>query len=98
MTKFIPLQDYVLIEKIEKEKKTKGGILIPEKNDEKYLNGTVVEVGTGKFNKYTDKYTKINLNINDTIIYDKYSGIEVALEQKKYVLVQEKNIIAKIKN
>jgi chaperonin GroES len=98
MTNFIPLQDYVQIEKIEKEKKTKGGILIPEQNDEKYLKGIVIEIGTGKFNQYTDKYKKINLSINDTIIYDKNSGIEIALEQKKYVLVQEQNIIAKIKN
>jgi len=98
MKNFSPLHDYVLIEKIEKEKKTTGGILIPEKNDEKYFKGLVIETGPGKYNETKDTLKKINLEVNDKVICEKYSGIEIIDGKKKYTLIKEKNIIAKIKN
>ena len=86
--KIKPLDDRVLIEQIEEEEETKvGNIIIPDTAKEKPRMGKVVAVGT-------DEDLQEHIKVGDTIIYSKYSGDEIKLEGKEYLIVQRSDILA----
>jgi len=86
-----PFEDRVLIEPIEiAESKSEGGIIIPDTAKEKPRKGKVVEVGTDE-----DLVEKIK--VGDTIIYAKFTGDEIELENKKYLIVSRSDILAVIR-
>lgn len=91
-----PLQDYVLIEPLEEEKKTEGGIYLPESAKEKPTVGVVRAVGPGRKDK-AGKLIKISLKIGDKVYYKKWGGSEVKVKGKEWLLVEEKDILAVIK-
>lgn len=83
-----PLADRVLIEPKEAETKTAGGIYIPDTAKEKPQQGTVVAAGPGK------KDEPMEVKVGDQVIYGKYSGTEVTVEDKKYLIVKQSDILA----
>ena len=83
-----PLADRVLIEPKEAETKTAAGIYIPDTAKEKPQQGTVVAAGPGK------KDEPMEVKVGDQVIYGKYAGTEVTLEDKKYLIVKQSDILA----
>lgn len=83
---FKPLADRVLVEPIEAETKTASGIIIPDSAKEKPQEGTVVAVGNGK------KDEPMNVNVGDKVLYGKYSGTELKLDGKDYLIVKEADL------
>ncbi|MDA5561789.1 co-chaperone GroES [Exiguobacterium sp. MMG028] len=88
-----PLGDRVIIEVVEKEEKTIGGIVLPDTAKEKPQQGKVIAVGTGRV---TDEGKRIDLDVkeNDLVIYSKYAGTEVKHDGKEYLIVRESDILA----
>mgnify|MGYP003668292924 CR=1 FL=1 len=83
-----PLADRVLVEPAAAEEKTAGGIIIPDTAKEKPQKGTVVAVGNGKPDE------PMTVKVGDNVLYGKYSGSELALEGKDYLIMRESDILA----
>lgn len=81
-----PLADRVLIESAPAEEKTASGIIIPDTAKEKPLKGTVVAVGNGK------KDEPMTVKVGDNVIYGQYSGTEIKLDGKNYLIMKEADI------
>src|SRR6185295_163430 len=77
--KIRPLQDRVIVRRVQEEEKTKGGIIIPDTAKEKPQEGKVVAVGKGKANE-DGKVVPLDVKVNDRILFGKYSGSEVKLD------------------
>ena len=90
--KIRPLQDRVLVERIEEEEKTKGGIIIPDTAKEKPQEGKVVAVGSGKVNE-EGKVTPLSVKAGDKILFGKYSGTEIKLNGNEYLIMREDDIL-----
>ena len=89
-----PLFDRVVLLPLENEKETKGGILLPQAAQEKSQLATVVAVGTGE---NTDgKQVGMQVKVGDKVLYGKYAGTEIAIDEKKYVVVRQLDILAVI--
>lgn len=88
-----PLADRVVIEHVEQSEKTAGGVFLPDTAKEKPQEGVVRAVGTGRV---TDKGDTIpmSVKVGDRVIYSKYSGSEVKVEGKDYLIVSEKDVLA----
>ncbi len=91
-----PLADRVLVEPLEQTEVKKGGIIIPDTAKERPQEGKIVAVGPGRV---TDDGNKVSMEVGvgDTILYGKYSGSEVRLEDKEYLIMRESDILAIIK-
>ena len=87
-SKIIPIADRVLVEPTPAEEKTAGGIIIPDTAKEKPQRGTVVAVGQGK------KDEPMTVKSGQTILYGKYSGTEVQIDGKDYLIMRESDIMA----
>lgn len=83
-----PLADRVLIEPKEAETKTAAGIYIPDTAKEKPQQGTVVAAGPGK------KDETMEVKVGDQVLYGKYAGTEVTVDDKKYLIVKQSDILA----
>ncbi len=83
-----PLADRVVIEPKEAETKTASGIYIPDTAKEKPQQGTVVAAGPGK------KEEPMEVKVGDVVLYGKYAGTEVTVEDKKYLIVKQSDILA----
>ena len=93
--KFRPLQDRILIKRIENEEKTSGGIIIPDAAKEKPQEGKVVAVGNGK--KLDDGSTvPMDVKKGDTILFGKYSGSEIKLDGIEHLILREDEILGVI--
>ena len=90
MTHIQPLADRVLIEPQAAEEKTVSGIIIPDSAKEKPLRGTVLAVGTGT------KDEQMVLKEGDTVLYGKYSGTEIEVDDTKYLIMKQSDVLAKI--
>jgi chaperonin GroES len=88
-----PLQDRILIKRVEEETKTKGGIIIPDTAKEKPQEGLVVAVGAGKV---TDKGTRVTPEVKkgDRILFGKYSGTEIKVDGEEHLILREDDILA----
>ena len=90
--KFKPLHDRVLIEVLDSEEKTSGGIIIPDTAKEKHQEGKVVAVGSGA--KTEDgKIIPMDVKIGDIVIFGKWSGTEVKIDGKEYSIMKESEIM-----
>ena len=89
-----PLGDRVIVEPIEKEEMTPTGIYVPETAKEKPQEGTVLAAGNGRLNEETGKRTPMEVAVGDRVIYQKYAGTEVKIDNKKYLILSEKDILA----
>ena len=83
-----PLADRVLVEAAPAEEKTAGGIIIPDTAKEKPQKGKVIAVGSGK------KDEPITVKVGDTVLYGKYSGTEITVDGKEYLIMRESDIFA----
>jgi chaperonin GroES len=91
--KLKPLGDRVLVEPIEREEMTSSGIYVPETAKERPQEGMVVAVGPGR--KDDDgKLIPMDVKMGDRVLYAKYGGTEVKLEDKKYLILKETDILA----
>lgn len=93
--KLRPLQDRILVQRVEEETTTKGGIIIPDTAKEKPAEGKVIAVGNGKMG---DDGTRIALEIKsgDRILFGKYSGTEVKIEGEEYLIMREDDVLGVI--
>lgn len=94
--KFRPLKDNVVVQVLEASEKTKGGLFLPDTAKEKPQEGKVISVGTGKRLK-SGKVVPLSVKKGDKILFSKYSGNEVKIENEEYLIVSEKDILAIIK-
>jgi chaperonin GroES len=87
-----PLQDRVLVKRVEEETKTKGGIIIPDSAKEKPVEGKVIAVGTGKVK---DDGTRIpmDIKVGDRILFGKYAGTEVKINGEEHLIMREDDIL-----
>jgi len=98
MTKLKPLGDRLVVEPIEQEDTTSGGILLPETAKEKPQEGKVIAAGPGKLDD-SGKRVKMEVKVGDRVLYAKYSGTEIKLEESKKVLIlKESDILALVED
>ncbi len=93
--KLKPLQDRILVQRVEEETKTKGGIIIPDTAKEKPAEGKVVAVGTGKVTE-DGKKVAIELKVGDRILFGKYAGNEVKIDGQEYLIMREDDVLGVI--
>ena len=88
-----PLQDRILVKRIEEEEKTKGGIIIPDAAKEKPQEGKVIAVGDGKV---LDSGAKSPLTVKpgDKILFGKYSGTEIKVDGEEHLILREDDVLA----
>jgi len=91
--KIRPLQDRVLVLRIEEEEKTKGGILIPDTAKEKPQEGKVIAVGTGKVAE-DGKRIPLEVKKDDRVLFGKYSGNEIEIDGVEHLIMREDDIFA----
>ena len=91
--KIRPLHDRVVVERIEEQEVRKGGIIIPDTAKEKPQEGKVVAAGTGKVTE-DGKRLPLDVKVGERILFGKYSGSEVKLDDKEYLILREEDILA----
>ncbi len=92
--KLTPLHDRVIIKRIEEKESVKGGIIIPDTAKEKPQEGEVIAVGAGKLEK--GQRVPMDVEVGDRILFGKYSGTEIKIEDEEYLILREEEILAKI--
>ena len=90
--KLKPLSDRVLVKPLEKEEHKKGGIIIPDTAKEKPQEGEVVAAGPGKRDD-SGKLIPMDVKAGDKILYGKYSGTEIKLEDEEYLIMHQEDIL-----
>ena len=90
--KLVPLGDRVVLQQLEAEETTKSGIVLPGQAQEKPQQAEVVAVGPGGL--VDGKVVKMEVKVGDKVIYSKYAGTDVKLEEKEYVIVRQSDIAA----
>ena len=90
--KIRPLQDRVIVKRLAEEEKTKGGIFIPDTAKEKPQQGKVVAVGKGKVAD-DGKLIKLDVKAGDRILFSKYAGTEVKIEDEDHLIMREDDIL-----
>jgi len=93
--KITPLQDRVIVKRIEEEEKSKGGIIIPDTAKEKPQEGRVIAVGKGKLNE-DGKVIPLDVKVNDRILFGKYSGTEINIDGEEHLIMREEDILGVI--
>ena len=92
MAGFRPLHDRILVERVSEEEKTKGGIIIPDSAKEKPQEGKIVAVGNGK-TLDNGQTLKLEVKEGDRVLFSKYSGNEVKLEDVEYIIMREDDVL-----
>jgi chaperonin GroES len=92
-----PLDDRVVVEALEGEAKTSGGIFLPDTAKEKPQKGTVVSVGPGKMLE-SGQRAPMNVSVGDTVLFAKYGGTEVKVEGRELMIMRESDLLAKIED
>jgi chaperonin GroES len=90
--KIRPLQDRVIVMRVQEEEKTKGGIIIPDTAKEKPQEGKVIAVGKGKVND-AGKLVPLDVKAGDRILFGKYSGTEVKIDGEEHLIMREDDIL-----
>ena len=90
-----PLHDRILIKRIEEKETVKGGIIIPDTAKEKPQEGEVIAVGGGKKNE-DGKVIPLDVKAGDRILFGKYSGTEIKIEDQEYLIIREEEVLGVI--
>ena len=90
--KIRPLNDRVLVKRLEEEQKTAGGIIIPDTAKEKPAEGQVVAVGPGKVNSKGDRVA-MDIKAGDRVLFSKYGGTEVKIDGEDFLIMREEDIL-----
>ncbi len=88
-----PLHDRILVERLEEKEVKKGGIIIPDTAKEKPQEGKVIAVGNGKVND-DGKKVPLDVKAGDKILFGKYSGSEVKIDDKEFLIMREEDVLA----
>ena len=88
-----PIGDRILVEPVEEKEVKKGGIIIPDTAKEKPQQGKIIAAGKGKVND-DGKVTPLDVKVGDRILFGKYSGSEVKIEDKEYLIMREEDVLA----
>ena len=92
MSKVAPLADRVVIKPLEETEQMRGGLYIPDTAKEKPQQGEIVAVGPGRFEK--DKRVPMELKVGDKVLYGKYSGTEVTIDNEPLLILREADVLA----
>ncbi len=92
-----PLQDRLVIKRIEEEEKTKGGIIIPDAAKEKPQEGRVIAVGDGKVLE-SGQRSPLSVKVGDKILFGKYSGTEIKIDGEEHLILREDDVLAVIED
>jgi chaperonin GroES len=87
-----PLQDRILVKRVEEKETVKGGIIIPDSAKEKPQEGTVIAVGAGKLDD-TGKRIPLEVKAGDKILFGKYSGNEIKIDDVEHVILREDDVL-----
>jgi chaperonin GroES len=90
-----PLQDRVIVKRVEEEEKTRGGIIIPDTAKEKPIEGKVIAVGKGKLNE-DGKVRALDVKKGDLVLFGKYAGTEIKLDGVDHLILREDDILGVI--
>ncbi|HDD65048.1 MAG TPA: co-chaperone GroES [Firmicutes bacterium] len=91
--KIRPLGDRIVVEPLEAEEKTKGGIILPDTAKEKPQKGKVVAVGKGRVDE-NGKAIPMEVKVGDKVLYGKYAGTEITIDDKEYIILREEDVLA----
>ncbi|MBW1720930.1 MAG: co-chaperone GroES [Deltaproteobacteria bacterium] len=91
--KIRPLQDRVIVKRVEEEAKTKGGIIIPDTAKEKPIEGKVVAVGNGKVLDSGERQP-LEVKVGDRVLFGKYAGTDIKIDGEEHLIMREDDIIA----
>ena len=94
--KIKPLADRIVIQAMEAEETTKGGIILPDTAKEKPVEGTIVAAGPGKISD-DGKKIELEVKVGDKVLYGKYSGTEVTVDGEEYLIMRESDVFAIVK-
>ncbi len=89
-----PLHDRVLVKRIEEKETVKGGIIIPDTAKEKPQEGEIIAVGSGRREK--GELIPLDVKPGDRVLFGKYSGTDIKIEDQEYLILKEEEILAKI--
>jgi chaperonin GroES len=92
-----PVGNRVILKRLEKQEKSKGGIILPESAQKKQEQGLVIAVGKGKMDK-EGHFLPMSVKVGDTVLMDKYAGQEVTVNDEEFIIVKEDDIVAIIEN
>jgi len=90
--KIKPLQDRIIVKRLEEEEKTKGGIIIPDAAKEKPQEGKVIAVGDGKVLENGQKFA-MTVKVGDKILFGKYSGTEIKIDGEEHLILREDDVL-----
>jgi chaperonin GroES len=93
--KIRPLQDRVIVKRVEEEEKTKGGIIIPDTAKEKPIEGKVIAAGNGKVLE-DGKVRPLDVKAGDRVLFGKYAGTEIKIEGEEHLIMREEDILGVI--
>jgi chaperonin GroES len=91
--KLKPLEDRVVVEPLEQEEKTKGGIVLPDTAKEKPQKGRIVAAGPGRYDE-EGKRIPMEVKSGDVVAYSRYAGTEIKIEGKEYLILRESDVLA----
>jgi len=91
--KLKPLGDRVLVKRLEQEEVTKGGIIIPDSAKEKPMKGEIIAVGPGKIGD-DGKHVKMHVSKGDLVLFNKYAGTEIKVDDEDFLVMREDDILA----
>ena len=90
----IPLHDRVIVKRIEEKESVRGGIIIPDSAKEKPMEGEIIAAGPGKREK--GELVPLDVKPGDRVLFGKYSGTEIKIEDEEYLILREEEILAKL--
>jgi len=91
-----PLNDRVLLKRIESKEQKRGGIIIPDTAKEKPMEGKVIAVGSGRIEK-DGKRTPLEVKVGDKVLFGKYAGTEIKIDDVEHIIVREDEVLGIIK-
>ena len=89
-----PLHDRILVKRIEEKETVKGGIIVPDTAKEKPQEGEVIAVGAGKLHE--GKRIPLDVEVGDRVLFGKYSGTEIKIEDAEYLILREDDVLGKM--
>lgn len=95
--KIRPLNDRILVKRLEEEEKTAGGIIIPDSAKEKPAEGKVIAVGPGKRNDNGDRVA-MDVKEGDRVLFSKYGGTDVKIDGEDYLIMREEDVLGIVEN
>jgi chaperonin GroES len=93
--KIRPLQDRLIVKRVEEEEKTKGGIIIPDSAKEKPMEGKIIAVGKGKLLE-DGKIHPLDVKAGDRVLFGKYAGTEVKIDGEEHLIMREDDVLGVI--